>query len=132
VTISKHQIGLIPVADYKIKAQRIICYNIKMKKLFPIKAVGVMNITESTLEGGNCILLEDSKYIGESFILNVKPDEPQFVSYTVEKNVLVRKESKTDHKIPHQIKFLNNIKKNYVNKFSQADTLSLLKKIVFN
>ena len=95
-----------------------------------MKAIEVTNNTNTSLEGGNCVVLEDDKYIGESFIVNVKPEEPQLVSYAVEKNVLVKTETKTDHQIPHAMRFKNESKKMFVDKFSQADYLLLLNKIV--
>ena len=130
VTINKHQTGLVPVADYEIKARRIVCYNKRSKKLFPMKAVEVENNTETTLEGGNCVVLEDDRYIGESFIVNVKPDEPQLVSYAVEKNILVKIQEKTEFLNPHQLKFHNDTKKIFVEKFIQAESLRSFNTVV--
>lgn len=123
VSIKKHQTGLVPVAEYEIEAQRIVCYNKRNKKLFPMKAVEVENNTETTLEGGNCVVLEDDRYIGESFIVNVKPDEPQLVTYAVEKNILVKIKEETEFLSPHEMKFHNDTKKTVVEKFSQAESL---------
>ena len=123
VSIKKHQTGLVPVADYEIEAQRIVCYNKRNKKLFPMKAVEVQNNTGTTLEGGNCVVLEDDRYIGESFIVNVKPDEPQLVTYAVEKNILVKIKEETEFLNPHELRFHNDTKKVFVEKFSQAESL---------
>jgi hypothetical protein len=88
-----------------------------------MKAVEVVNNTGNTLEGGNCVVLEDDRYIGESFIVNVKPDEPQLVSYSVEKSVLVKIEEKSEFLNPHALKFHNDTKKEFVDKFNQAESL---------
>jgi hypothetical protein len=130
VSIKKHQTGLVPVADYEIEAKRIVCYNKRSKKLFPMKAVEVENNTNTTLEGGNCVVLEDDRYIGESFIVNVKPDEPQLVSYAVEKNILVKLQEKTEFLSPHELKFHNDTTKTFVDKFSQAESLRSFNTIV--
>lgn len=126
VTIKKHQTGLVPVAEYKIKARRIVCFNVRVKKLFPMKAIEVTNNTGVTLEGGNCVVLENDRYIGESFIMNVKPDEPQLVSYLVEKNILIKLENKVNSLVPHALRFRNEEKKVFVDKFSQADQVVIL------
>lgn len=123
VSIKRHQTALVPVNEYEIDAQRIICYNKKAKKIFPMKAIEVINSTGNTLEGGNCVVLEDDKYIGESYIVNVKPDEPQLVTYAVEKNIGVKMVEKTDHLNPHVIKFFNSTKNIYVDNFDQAESL---------
>lgn len=88
-----------------------------------MKAIEVENTTGSTLEGGNCVVLEDDKYIGESYIVNVKPEEPQLVSYAVEKNVIVAIKEKTEFLNPHCLKFHNDTKKKFVEQFDQAESL---------
>ena len=88
-----------------------------------MKAVEVENTTGTTLEGGNCVVLEDDRYIGESFIVNVKPDEPQLVSYAVEKNIVVKIKEKIEFLNPHALKFHNDSKKIFVDKFSQAQSV---------
>ena len=123
MSIKKHQTGLVPVSEYEIEAKRIVCYNKRTKKMFPMKAVEVENNTGATLEGGNCVVLEDDRYIGESFIVNVKPDEPQLVTYAVEKNILVKVEEKNEFLSPHSLRFYNDTKKDFVDKFSQAESL---------
>ena len=126
VTIKKHQTGLVPVAEYQVQARRIVCFNVRVKKLFPMKSIEVTNTTGATLEGGSCVVLEDDKYIGESFIVNVKPGEPQLVSYVVEKSILVQFQTKTDSLMPHALRFHNKVKKVFVDRFAQADTVVAL------
>lgn len=123
VSIKKHQTGLVPVSEYIVQARRIVCYNKRNKKLFPMKAIEVENNTGNTLEGGNCVVLEDDKYIGESYIVNVKPDEPQLVTYAVERNVMVNLKEQNEHLAPHRISFRNSIKKEEVERFDQCDSI---------
>lgn len=123
VSIHKHQTGLVPVSEYVVEARRIVCYNKRNKKLFPMKAIEVENNTGNTLEGGNCVVLEDDKYIGESYIVNVKPDEPQLVTYAVERNVMVNVKDKSEHLAPHRLVFYNSIKKEEVERFDQCDSI---------
>ena len=95
-----------------------------------MKAIEVVNSTGYTLEGGNCVVLEDEKYIGESFIVNVKPSEPQLVSYAVEKNIVVNIENENNYLPPYALKFKNTTKNQFVNLFKEADKLVLLNKMV--
>ena len=90
VTIDKHQSGLVPVLTSEVRAKRVVIFNQENRKLFPMSAIELHNDMGATMETGQCIVLEDSQYVGEGVFLNVKPKETQIITYAVEKGVTIQ------------------------------------------
>jgi hypothetical protein len=84
VTIKRDRSALLPIANSKVKADRIAIYNERTRTKNPMDGLRITNTTGLTLEGGPVTVIEGNTYVGEALIDTLKPDEERYISFAVD------------------------------------------------
>jgi hypothetical protein len=84
VTIKRDRSALLPIANSKVKADRIAIYNERTRAKNPMDGLRITNTTGLTLEGGPVTVIEGNTYVGEALIDTLKPDEERYISFAVD------------------------------------------------
>ncbi|EDN72169.1 hypothetical protein BGS_1430 [Beggiatoa sp. SS] len=83
--------------------ERVVVYNAEVRQSNPMSALLFKNTTGLTLESGPLTVFEEEAYLGEAMLDTLKPDEEQFVSFSVELGCVVSLDHRSHHEAVHQV-----------------------------
>ncbi|HIE02204.1 MAG TPA: hypothetical protein EYP59_18285 [Thiotrichaceae bacterium] len=103
VTVRRQQSALVPILQTGFSGERVVVYNADVRYSNPMSALLFKNTTGLTLESGPLTVFEDEAYLGEAMLDTLKPDEEQFVSFSVELGCVVSLDHRSHHEAVHQV-----------------------------
>jgi len=81
IDIPRHESAMIPFLQTQVKAERVLLYDPASGRQTPFDAVLLTNTSNLTLDGGAITVLDGDRYLGESLIENMKPENSRPVSF---------------------------------------------------
>jgi hypothetical protein len=103
VTVRRQQSALVPILQTGFSGERVVVYNADVRQSNPMSALLFKNTTGLTLESGPLTVFEDDAYLGEAMLDTLKPDEEQFVSFSVELGCVVSLDHRSHDEAVHQV-----------------------------
>ncbi len=103
VTVRRQQSALVPILQTGFSGERVVVYNADVRQSNPMSALLFKNTTGLTLESGPLTVFEDEAYLGEAMLDTLKPDEEQFVSFSVELGCVVSLDHRSHDEAVHQV-----------------------------
>lgn len=103
VTVRRQQSALVPILQTGFSGERVVVYNADVRYSNPMSALLFKNTTGLTLESGPLTVFEDEAYLGEAMLDTLKPDEEQFVSFSVELGCVVSLDHRSHDEAVHQV-----------------------------
>jgi len=103
VTVRRQQSALVPILQTGFSGERVVVYNADVRQSNPMSALLFKNTTGLTLESGPLTVFENDAYLGEAMLDTLKPDEEQFVSFSVELGCVVSLDPRCHDEAVHQV-----------------------------
>ncbi len=110
LTVKRNKSTTAPIFEGTVGGSEVLIYSDEIHKTHPMACIEMKNTTDITLVGGPATILDkDGKYLGDSMIKTLVPNETDLFPFKLEQRVKVRMESDFSTAKVHEIKIQSGV-----------------------
>eukprot|EP00026_Physarum_polycephalum_P003005 Phypoly_transcript_03014.p1 GENE.Phypoly_transcript_03014~~Phypoly_transcript_03014.p1 ORF type:complete len:752 (+),score=129.91 Phypoly_transcript_03014:328-2583(+) len=111
VNVASHGSALVPLMDSNVEGKRVVIFDPKVRKTYPMSAILFKNTSGYQIEAGPAYIDDDGVYVGEVMLQNVQVGEETVIPYAIDQGCTIKvdKAEAIDQPKPYSAKCQNGM-----------------------
>jgi len=103
VSIPRGSSAIVPLYTSQITASRCLVFDPLMDRSKCFSTIYLVNSSGAVIENGNCTVSEDGYFVGETSLINLRPDDDMYLTYAVEHGLCISTDVNNEHFPVHAV-----------------------------